>query len=87
MIEKIDEIIKSINSMNEEIKKGERSNPAKLCPDYGDAIIIRSLSEIDKKEVIDLIGEWMYKKESERMKSLNHFKNKKIEELRELLND
>ena len=83
---KINELITNIDNLNYEIEIGEKENPAKIV---GDSVVVAAsyLSREDKQEIIEIINDWMHEKEIKRIKEIVSDRNKKIKELKELLNE
>ena len=79
----IEELINELNELNKKIRTGPIENPAKIV---GDTIVVNRATQEEKEEIIDLIGTWSYEKETTRIKLLFSKRDKKLKELKKLLN-
>ena len=79
----IEELINELNELNKKIRTGPIKNPAKIV---GDTIVVNGATQEEKEEIIDLIGTWSYEKETTRIKLLFSKRDKKLKELKKLLN-
>ncbi len=73
-----DKIVEQLNQVNRKLNQGDKCNPAYIKD--GNLVFYGTPEEM--KEVVDLIGEWSYKKESKTKSDLELQKTMLEEELR-----
>ena len=79
------QIIERVNSINKELGQGSQSNPAHI--DNSGKIILHSdhLDKEQKEEIVGLIGDWDFNRQSTIREQLVKERDKLHSELKELL--